>query len=69
MAGDIQRANREIIQHNIEMRKEGKGRYQAAQQNSEKLGPKRKGRPTCGKKCQKKKKGQNQKNKNKNKLQ
>merc|ERR1712242_4620 len=47
------------------MRKEGKGRYQSAQQNVEKLGPKRKGRPTCGKKCQKKKKGENQKKKTK----
>merc|ERR1712242_548189 len=43
------------------MRKEGKGRYQPAQQNVEKLGPKRKGRPTCGKKMSKEKKGENQK--------
>lgn len=50
MAGDIVRANREIIKHNVEMHKEGKGRYQTT------IGPKRKHKPQKQKK-QKKSKG------------
>ena len=51
MADDIERANRDIIRHNIEMSKQEKGRYQTN------FGPRRRGS---------KKKNKN-KNKNKNK--
>ena len=56
MADDIERANRDIIRHNIEMSKQEKGRYQSD------FGPRRRGqRPSKGKKDKDKKKRKNKK--------
>ena len=57
MADDIERANRDIIRHNIEMSKQEKGRYQSD------FGPRRRVSKKSKAKNKNKQKNKNQKNK------